>query len=72
MKDLTRARLMQAWFGALVLIVVGAIAFGASMTVGTAVLLLAMGFAPALILLMLWPTPQPATVTEVLYGDRNR
>jgi hypothetical protein len=55
LKDMTRARLIQVWFTAVVLVAVAAVAIGASVTIGTGVLLLAMSLVPPGITLMLWP-----------------
>ena len=48
------------------LIVVAAIAFGASVTVGTAAMLLALCLVPPAIVLLLWHDVLPPTVAQVL------
>lgn len=70
-RALTRSKVIQAWFAAVVLVVVTALAFGATMSVGTAVLLLALCLVPPGIVLMLWPGAQAQTASDVLH-DTNR
>jgi hypothetical protein len=70
MKNLTRGRLIQLWFAVVVLVVVGLVAFSAAMTLGTAMILLALSLVPPAIVLMLWPGDQPLTAAEVLHGAR--
>jgi hypothetical protein len=71
-KDLTRSRLIQLWFGTVVLVVVAGMASGADVTVGSGVMLLAFGLVPPAILLILWPEAQPPTAAEVLHHvDRD-
>lgn len=71
-KHMTRSRAIQVWFAAVVLVVVAGLAFGVSMTVGTAVLLLALSLVPPVIILMLWPGVQPPTASEVIHGVTPR
>ena len=71
LNDITRSRVIQVWFAAVVLVVVAAVAFGAAVTVGTGVLLLALCLVPPVIVLVLWPGVQPQTASEVLHGDRR-
>jgi hypothetical protein len=63
---------MQIWFAAVVLIVVAGIAFGASVTVGTGAVLLALCLVPGAIIWMLWPGAQSPTVGDVLRGTDRR
>jgi hypothetical protein len=70
LKDMTRSRVIQVWFAAVVLVVVAGVALGAAVTVGTGVLLLALCLVPPVIILVLWPGVQPPTASEVLHGDR--
>ena len=73
LKRMTRSRLIQVWFAAAALIVVAALAMGASVTVETGVLLSTLCLVPPVIVLMLWPGVQPPTVGEVLRDtDRRR
>ena len=72
MKDMTRSRLIQAWFAAVALAVVASVVLGASVTIGTGALLLAVSLVPPVIVLMLWPGVQPPTVAEVLNGTDRR
>jgi hypothetical protein len=55
-KEMTRSRVIQMWFAAIVLIAVAAVALGATVTIGTGVLLAAMSLVPPAIVLMLWPS----------------
>jgi len=68
----TRSRLIQGWFGLVVFVVVAAIAFDATVTVSTGVMLLALAVAPALVVLLLWPGVQPPTASEVIHGTSRR
>ena len=68
----TRSRLIQIWFAAVALVVVAGVALGASVTVGTGAMLLALCLVPPAILLMLWPAVQPPTVAEVLHDAEGR
>lgn len=72
LKDMTRSRLIQAWFAALALVVAAALALGASVTVGTGAMLLVLCLVPPTIVLMLWPGVQPPTVAEVLHSVGGR
>ena len=46
LKDITRSRLIQVWFAAVALVVVAGVAFGATMTVSTGAMLLALSLVP--------------------------
>ena len=63
---MTRSRLIQIWFAAVALIVVAGLSMGASVTVETGVLLVALCLVPPVIVLMLWPGVQAPTAGEVL------
>ena len=67
-KHMTRSRLIQAWFATISLIVVAAVALDVTVTTGTAVVLLALSLIAPAILLVLWPSVQPATAADVLHG----
>ncbi len=71
LKDMTRAGLIQVWFAAVALGVVAGIALGASVTIGTGLILLALCLAPPTIVLMLWPGAHPPTAAEVLRDERR-
>jgi hypothetical protein len=71
LQTLTRSKVIQAWFAAVVLVVVTAIAFGATMSMGTAILLVGLCLVPPGIVLMLWPGVQSQTASDVLH-DTNR
>lgn len=70
-RDMTRLRLIQVWFATMSLVVVASVALGATVTVGTAAVLLALSLVPPAIVLVLWPGVQPITA-DVLYGRDRR
>lgn len=72
LNDMTRSRLIQIWFAAITLVVVGGIAFGAAVSVSTGAMLLALCLIPPAMILLLWPDVQPPTVAEVLHGVDRR
>lgn len=73
LKEVTRSGVIRSWFVAVTLVTVASIALGASITVSTGAVLVALIAVPPTIVLMLWPGPQPATAADVLYGaDRRR
>ncbi len=72
LRDMTRSKVIQTWFAAVVLVVVAGIAFGASVTIGTGAMLLALCLVPPAIVLLLWPGVQPPTAGEVIHGVDRR
>jgi hypothetical protein len=70
LKDMTRSKLLQIWFTAVVLIAVAAFAMGVTVTLGTGALLLGFSVVPPAVVLMLWHRAQPPTAAEVLRGAR--
>jgi hypothetical protein len=68
----TRSRLIQGWFSAVLLVVVAGIAFGISVTLSTAAMLLGLSLVPPVMVLVLWPGLQPRTAADVLYGSNPR
>jgi hypothetical protein len=70
--DMKRSRLIQLWFTAVALIIVAGFALGASMSMGTFGMLLALCLVPPAIVLKLWPARQAQTVNEVLHGSERR
>jgi hypothetical protein len=72
MNTLTRSRVIQLWFAAVLLIVVAWVAFGAAMTISTGAMLLVMSLVPPAVVLLLWPGAQPLTIGEVLRGSERR
>jgi hypothetical protein len=72
LKDLTRARVILLWFAIVAVVIAGGVAFGASVTVGTGAMLLALCLAPPVIVLLMWPRVQPRTVAEVLHDVEQR
>jgi hypothetical protein len=71
-KDMTRSRLVQVWFAAVLLVVVAGMALGISMTVSTGAMLLALSLVPPAIVLLLWPGVQPLTASQVLHEASRR
>ena len=70
--DMTRSRLIQIWFTAVALVIVAGIALGASMSMSTAAILLALCLVPPAIVMKLWPGKQAQTAAEVLHGSERR
>lgn len=69
---MTRSRLLKTWFTALALVVVAGIAFGASITIGTGLMLAGLSLVPPIMVLMLWPGPPAQTAGDVLRGTDRR
>lgn len=69
---MTRARVIQIWFVAVLLVVLGSIVLGASVTGSTAISLLILAAAPPVILLFMWPGQQPPTASEVIHSADRR
>jgi hypothetical protein len=72
MKNLTRSKVIQIWFAAVLLIVVAAVTFGVAVTIGTGAMLLVMSLVPPAVVLLLWPGAQPLTIGDVLRGSERR
>jgi hypothetical protein len=72
LRNMTRSKVIQVWFTIVALVVAAGIALGASVTVGTGVMLLALGLVPPAIVLALWPGVQPPTVAEMLRDGERR
>lgn len=72
LKDITRSRLIQVWFAGVALVVVAGVAFGATVTVSTGAMLLALSLVPPAIVLLLWPGVQPLTAADVVHGRDRR
>jgi hypothetical protein len=68
LSKVTRSRVIQVWFVAVVLMIVAAVAVGVEMTAGTAALLLTLSLVPPAIVLALWPGSQPLTAAQILHG----
>jgi len=71
-RHLTRMRVIQIWFAAVLLAGVAAIASGVAVTVGTVVTLVAMCLAPPAVLLMLWPSDTASTMAEAIDDAKTR
>ncbi len=70
--NVTRSRLIQAWFAAVILVAVAGVVLGVSLRVSTGALLLALSVVPPAIVLALWPRVQSPSAADVLYrGDRR-
>jgi hypothetical protein len=72
LNDMTRSNVIQVWFVAVALVVAAAVVFGASMTVGTGIMLLALCLVPPAIVVVKWPGAQPQTAAEVLHNTDRR
>jgi len=72
LQTMTRMKLIQIWLVAVVLIAVASVALGATVTLGTAALLLLLCLAPPAMVLKLWPGVQAPTAGDVLRGSDRR
>jgi hypothetical protein len=72
LKNITRSRLIQVWFVAVLLVAVAGISFGMSVTVSTGAMLFAMSLVPPAMVLLLWPGVQSPTVGDVLRDSDRR
>jgi hypothetical protein len=72
LKAMTRARLIQLWFAAVVVAIAIGVVLGASVSASTGAMLLALTFVPPAIVLLMWPGVQPPTASEVLHGVDRR
>jgi hypothetical protein len=68
----TRSRVIQVWFAAVLLIGVAGIALGITVTTGTAAVLLAMCLVPPAVVLMLWPSDRASTMAEAIHNAKSR
>ena len=67
--SLSRAGVIQVWFGAVTLIIVACIALGVTSTaIGS---MLAVSLVPPIILFVLWPGVQLPTAHDVLHSTRQ-
>jgi len=71
LQQLTRSRLIQVWITAVSLVVVAGITFGARITLGTALILLALCLVPPAMILFLWREGPPQTIAEVLHDAEH-
>jgi len=71
LQTMTRAKAIRAWFVAVALIVVTAIAIGVHVTIGTAAMTLALCLVPPIVALFVWPGVEPSTVSDIVH-DRGR
>jgi hypothetical protein len=72
LKDMTRARVIQLWFAAVVVAIAIGVVLGASVSASTAAMLLALCLVPPAIVLVMWPGVQPPTAAEVLHDVDRR
>ena len=68
----TRSKVIQVWFAAVLLVAVAGFALGFTVTMGTAALLLAMCLVPPAVVLMLWPSDNASTLAESIRDARAR
>ena len=71
LKKMTRSKLLQIWFTAVVLVIAAGITIGAQVTVATGALLLAMCLVPPAVVWMLWPVHPPVSAGDVIRSDRQ-
>jgi hypothetical protein len=69
---MARTRVLQVWFAAVALIVVGAAAVGAEVSVGTGGMLLTLSLVPPLLVFLLWPVAQSLTAADAIRGTDRR
>jgi hypothetical protein len=72
LNNMTRVQVIQVWFAAVALVAVAAMAFGATVKVGTGGMLLALSIVPAVLIFLLWPQDQAVTAGDVLRGTDRR
>ena len=72
LRHLSRLRVIQVWFVAVLLVVVGAMALGVAVTVGTAALVVAMCLVPPVVVFMLWPSDDASTMAETIRDAKVR
>jgi hypothetical protein len=72
MRHLTRMKVIQVWFAAIVLVAVTALAMGTSVTIGTAAVLVALCLVPPAIVFMLWPSDNTSTMAETIRNAKVR
>ena len=69
---LTRSKVIQVWFAAVLLVAVAGIALGITVTLGTAALLLAMCLVPPAVVMMLWPSDKASTMADAIHDAKSR
>jgi hypothetical protein len=72
LNSLTRMRVIQLWFVAVAIAIVGGVAFGVAVTASTAVLLVAGSLVPPAILLVMWRDAPPPTAAEVIHAAERQ
>ena len=73
LNDMTRARLIQVWFGVVLVCVAVGMTFRMSVTFGTGTMLFVLSLVPPVIVFLLWPGVQARTASDVLHNvDRRR
>jgi hypothetical protein len=68
---ISRSKLVGAWCTMIVLIAACAVVAGVALTISNLVVLLAIGFVPPAVLLLLWRGTPPVTVAEVLHATNS-
>ncbi|HVZ36642.1 MAG TPA: hypothetical protein VG963_29640 [Polyangiaceae bacterium] len=64
--SMSRSKVIQIWFAAILLVAVAAIALGVTMTISTVALLVTMYLVPPALVVMLWPSDKTATMSEAI------
>ena len=71
LKALTRLRVLQIWFGAVAVTIAIGLAWGVSVTMSTAVLVLASCLVPPGILLIMWREAPPTVAVVINVAERR-
>jgi hypothetical protein len=71
LNNISRARLVGAWFASVVVVFAFSVVGGAAMTLGAGELWLMACLMPPAIMLLVWPRPPAVTVAELLYDVNN-
>ena len=68
---MTRSKVIQTWFAAVLLVAVATTVLGPSMTIGTAALLLALCRIPPFVVFMPWPFDKALTLAEAIRDAKS-
>ena len=72
LKNLSRERVIVAWFVVVVMAFAGALMVGATATPSTWILFVCLGLAPPALSLVIWRGAPPPTVAEILHTASAR
>jgi hypothetical protein len=68
LKDVSRGQWIGAWFATVAVAIASSVVVGATVTLSSVALLVAMSVVPPAIVLLVWRGAPPATAAEVLYA----